>query len=100
MTRYIVVLLLLLSSGCVLAQKSEAAFIEVLGISQDGGFPHMGCQKQCCARAWKNPGMRRNVVSLALVDPATKQWWLFEATPDIRQELHDFQQLTNGQYSF
>ena len=44
--------------------------------------------------------MRRYVVSLALVDPASKKWWLFEATPDIKYQLHYFQTLTKGQYNF
>ncbi|MCW3122746.1 MAG: pyrroloquinoline quinone biosynthesis protein PqqB [Flavipsychrobacter sp.] len=50
--------------------------------------------------AWKNDHMKKNVVSLALVDPANKKWWLFEATPDIKQQLHDFQTLTSGQYDY
>jgi len=24
-------------------------YITVLGITQDGGYPHIGCQKSCCA---------------------------------------------------
>ena len=50
--------------------------------------------------AWENDSMRRGVVSLALVDPATKKWWLFEATPDIKMQLHHFQALTHNQYNF
>jgi pyrroloquinoline quinone biosynthesis protein B len=37
---------------------------------------------------------------LALVDPATQQWWLFEATPDIKEQLHAFQQSTKGVYPY
>jgi pyrroloquinoline quinone biosynthesis protein B len=40
------------------------------------------------------------VTSLALVDPSTKKWWLFEATPDIKEQLHLFQQITKEAYSF
>lgn len=50
--------------------------------------------------AWENPSMRRNVVSLALVDPVSQQWYLFEATPDIREQLHLFRQLTSGKYNY
>lgn len=50
--------------------------------------------------AWANDSMKRWVVCLALVDPATKKWWLFEATPDIKEQLHFFQTLTHGQYHF
>ena len=50
--------------------------------------------------AWANDSLKKWVVSLALVDPATHQWWLFEATPDIKEQLHYFQTLTNGQYPY
>ena len=72
----------------------------MLGIAQDGGYPHIGCTRACCAMAWANDSMKRYVVSLALVDPASKKWWLFEATPDIKEQLHYFQTLTKGQYNF
>jgi len=98
MIKYFFCLLFLCLSLDLYAQ--DAPYILVLGITQDGGYPHMGCEKQCCARAWKDASMRRNVVSLALVDPASKKWWLFEATPDIKEELHYFQELTKGGYHF
>lgn len=37
---------------------------------------------------------------LALVDPVQKKWWLFDATPDIRQQLHDFSQRHNREYPY
>ena len=39
------------------------------------------------------------MVSLALVDPSSKKWWLFEATPDIKEQLHYFQSVTHGAYN-
>jgi len=83
------------------AQKTtEASFIMVLGVAQDGGYPHMGCEKNCCKMAWKDEKLRRNVVSLALVDPKTKKWWLFEATPDIKAQLQDFRTKTHEAYPY
>ncbi|HMB89363.1 MAG TPA: MBL fold metallo-hydrolase, partial [Rhodothermales bacterium] len=38
--------------------------------------------------AWDDPAFRQHVVSLALIDPTTSQRWLFEATPDFREQLH------------
>jgi len=78
----------------------ERAYIIVLGIAQDGGYPHMGCQKNCCKMAWKDEKLRKNVVSLALVDPINKKWWLFEATPDIKQQLQNFRSKTNNLYPY
>ena len=74
--------------------------IIVLGVAQDGGYPHMGCTKKCCTMAWKDNAKKRYVVSLALIDPASKKWWLLEATPDIKEQLHYFQTLTKGAYPY
>jgi len=54
----------------------------VLGIAQDGGVPQAGCRKACCTS-----GRHEEVASLALVDPASHRWWLFDATPDFRAQL-------------
>jgi pyrroloquinoline quinone biosynthesis protein B len=72
----------------------------VLGIAQDGGYPQAGCTKTCCEMAWKNDTVRKNVVSLAVVFPKQKKWWLFEATPDISRQLRMFSKLTNSQFQF
>nr|WP_199158169.1 MBL fold metallo-hydrolase [Pedobacter sp. ASV2] len=96
----IIALLLILGSKTWSAEEPKSSYIIVLGIAQDGGYPHMGCQKECCKMAWKNPKLRKNVVSLALVDPLNKKWWLFEATPDIKQQLQDFKSQTKEQYPY
>jgi pyrroloquinoline quinone biosynthesis protein B len=57
----------------------------VLGIAQDGGVPQAGTRDH---PAWKDPALRRLATSLAVVDPATGERWLFEATPDLREQLH------------
>lgn len=74
--------------------------IVILGVSQDGGHPHIGCQKKCCDAVWQNEKEKHFVVSLALVDPKQKKWWMFEATPDIKQQLQYFKQLTGGTYNY
>ena len=99
MTRYVFIIFFFFLSALAEAQEGKP-FIYVLGIAQDGGYPHLGCQKKCCANAWKKKGQSRYVTCLALVDPAEKKWWLLEATPDIKEQLHYFQQLTNGQYNY
>lgn len=74
-------------------------YILVLGTAQDGGYPHIGCKRSCCNLAWGN-NKKINVVSLALVDPENKKWWLFEATPDIKEQLQLFKTLTRGTYNY
>jgi len=93
--KYVLILISLSVFNKVLSQQS----IVVLGIAQDGGFPHIGCQREC-QLAHNNPALSRYVTSLALIDEKSKQWWLFEATPDMDKQLHLFQQLTNGQFPY
>lgn len=54
-------------------------FVVVLGTLQDGGSPHMGCQKDCCKMIDPN----KKVVSLGLIDPKSNKKFLFEASPDV-----------------
>lgn len=80
--------------------QTTQPYVIVLGIAQDGGYPHLGCEKNCCSMAWKNDSLKRSVVSLALVDPITKKWWLIEATPDIKEQLNYFKTLTKNEYDY
>ncbi|MBS1621478.1 MAG: pyrroloquinoline quinone biosynthesis protein PqqB [Bacteroidetes bacterium] len=92
-----------LLAGCIYAGAQalpKQPFIVVLGVAQDAGYPQIGCEKACCLRAWKNPRQKRWVSSLAIADPVTHQWWLLDATPDIKEQLHLFQQLTHSDFPF
>ena len=80
-----IALLLFLLPLAACAQQPEAPYLVVLGIAQDGGVPQAGTKAH---PGWEDPAFKRLVVSLALVDPATSQRWLFEATPDFREQLH------------
>lgn len=79
--------------------NAQEPYILVLGTAQDGGYPHIGCTKQCCTHAWED-NRKTLVTSLALVNPDTKKWWLFEATPDIKEQLQLFAEHTNRQYTY
>lgn len=92
--RLIVTVLLLL-----FARLSHAQHVVVLGIVQDGGFPHIGCQNECL-KAHKNPNQAKYVSSLALVDPENRRWWLFDATPDMDKQLQYFRDITDQQYPY
>jgi pyrroloquinoline quinone biosynthesis protein B len=76
------------------AQDTDASCLLILGIAQDGGYPHAGCNKNCCSLAWQHDSLKRFVVSFALVD------YSFEATPDITFQLQYFKSLTNGLYNY
>ncbi len=60
-------------------------FLIVLGTVQDAGSPQLGCAKACCATLTAVSKDQRKVVSIGLVD--IDKNFLFEATPDIRDQL-------------
>ena len=59
--------------------------IQVLGIVQDAGYPHIGCEKDCCKAV--SPG-DYFVSCLGLVDKTNNKRYLFDATPDIHNQLN------------
>lgn len=60
----------------------------VLGTVQDGGSPHIGCQKACCAPFYLHPDYSRKVISLGIRDQ-NGHVALIEASPDISTQLYD-----------
>jgi pyrroloquinoline quinone biosynthesis protein B len=87
-------------SSFSLAQTDTLPYVQVLGVAQDGGYPHFGCEKSCCKMAWKDTSIRKFVVALAIVDPKTKKWWLMEATPDVKEQVEYLKKLTAGKYNY
>lgn len=77
--------LIFLSFCKVVAQNP---YVQVLGVAQDGGFPQANCQKECCKAVFEQKDARKFVSCIAVVDPISKQNWLFDATPDFTQQLH------------
>ena len=75
--------------------KANNAYIMVLGTAQDGGFPQTGCQKNCCSEAWKNKELSKKISSLAIIDPKSKEQWIIDATPDIKEQLNDLKNQTD-----
>jgi len=64
----------------------------LLGTAQDAGVPQAGCYCLNCQRARRDSAHRQYVVCLGLVDRATGQSWLVDATPDFREQLHALHQ--------
>lgn len=58
----------------------------VLGVAQDAGYPQTACRKACCRLVWEGKEEKKHVSCLALVDPAARRAWLFDATPDFREQ--------------
>ncbi|MEM8600105.1 MAG: MBL fold metallo-hydrolase [Bacteroidota bacterium] len=74
-------------------QVSDAPFVVVLGIGQDAGVPQTGSYGH---PGWQDATQRHRVVSLGLVDPATGERWLFEATPDFPDQLYHLDSLAHA----
>ena len=64
---------------------TEAQTLVVLGTLQDGGSPHMGCMKSCCASEKPND----YVVSLGVIDES--KHLSFDASPDIVSQTNYLQ---------
>jgi pyrroloquinoline quinone biosynthesis protein B len=73
------------------SNQKPKQYITVLGVAQDGGYPHIGCQKICCANVYNGKNKRKNVVALGLVDLENQQKWIFEATPDMHTQLAELE---------
>lgn len=66
----------------------EDPYLIVLGVAQDAGYPQAGCNKSCCRDSWRHPDQHRHVSSVGIVDPATDQRWMIDATPDFKEQLY------------
>ena len=63
-------------------------YVQVLGIIQDAGFPHIGCQRDCC-----NSDITQEyyVSSLGLIDKKNQKRYLFDATPDLSKQIRELE---------
>jgi pyrroloquinoline quinone biosynthesis protein B len=94
--KFLVVLISLVCYSCDKGDKtiditlqnapSDVPYITILGIAQDGGYPHINNNEEFNKVA-NNPALKELVVSLGLVDPVHKSKYLFEATPDMPEQL-------------
>ena len=80
------------------SQKGNLPYIIVLGTIQDAGSPHMGCEKPCCISLFENPDPNRKVVSLGLVDPLEKKYWLIEASPDFITQCRELKKTSDFEH--
>jgi pyrroloquinoline quinone biosynthesis protein B len=83
----------LAAAGCAgvppAAAAPAACELFVLGITQDGGLPHFGCEQACCAAA-RASGRVEFPVALGVVDrrgASPPKLLLVEATPRIEEQV-------------
>ena len=65
-------------------QVNSTYSLKVLGVVQDGGLPHLGSNKLCC----ENIEQKRYVTSIMLINNENKESYLFDASPDINEQLN------------
>ena len=90
----------LMTAGCadlssVDQQASLSCDVEfvILGIGQDGGAPQIGNPDD---PAWVNPSLKLWAASGALVDHRYSNRYLFEATPDLREQMNLLDSMSDG----
>lgn len=89
---------LLLSAATLVSPQADEGTppdwrVVVLGIAQDAGMPHLGCDAWVCRAARRGEHARARVSSLGLVDKTSGRTFLFDATPDLPAQLTE---LTGG----
>jgi pyrroloquinoline quinone biosynthesis protein B len=67
--------------------EEKKPFIVVLGITQDAGYPQIGCKKECCKKVYEKKAAKQLVSCIAVVDPVSNQKWIIDATPDFPEQI-------------
>ena len=96
MIRFFIIILL---AAPAIASAETEVYLQVLGIAQDAGYPQTNCYQPHCLRAWEDEGLRRMTSSIAVVDSEAKTKYLFDATPDMREQLYELHKAApDGEY--
>ena len=89
MIKYKILVLILIATNfsCVEYKPSyNENFLTILGIAQDAGYPHIGCNKDCCNKNISDD-VEYFVTSIGLSDIENNKHYLFEASPDITSQI-------------
>ena len=92
--RQLLLLAALLLASPAPAQKPTGTWqLVVLGIAQDGGMPHAGCEKSPCTDVYQGKRPAEKVSCLGLLNRDLGLAYMVDATPDFPAQL---QALTGG----
>lgn len=80
-------------------EESSELHLVVLGIAQDAGYPQADCKKSCCQEVWKDKSKRKMVSCLGVRDPQTKKIYLFDATPDLKDQMQTLKYYGGDEYT-
>ena len=74
-----------------ISEGKKNPYLVVLGIAQDAGYPQANCKKDCCKEVWTDLSKRKMVSCLGLVNPSEMKGFIFDATPDFKNQLNILQ---------
>ncbi|MBM88050.1 MAG: pyrroloquinoline quinone biosynthesis protein PqqB [Gammaproteobacteria bacterium] len=72
-------------------KAEEAPFIYILGVAQDAGYPQASCYQPHCMPGWRDASLRLGATSISVIDPQSKNKYLFEATPNLPAQLYELE---------
>lgn len=76
------------------APPAAGAELLILGIAQDGGYPHAGCRRACCEAVFAGKQRPRAPVSLAVTERSSGHVFIFEAGPDFAAQWRKAQEMS------
>jgi pyrroloquinoline quinone biosynthesis protein B len=77
-----------------LPTSKDDCFLIILGITQDGGYPHAGCQRDCCRLVFSGKRGPKLPVCLGLVDRQAGKVFMIEASPDFAEQWRRLQEVS------
>ena len=94
-------ILLLIQFACIGGQHqpiitapADELYLVVLGIAQDGGYPHAGCRRDCCRRVYDGKQAPKSPVCLGIVDRTNQKLYMLEATPAFPDQWRRLQEIS------
>ena len=76
-----------------LPDQKDDCYLVILGITQDGGYPHAGCQRACCNLVFSGKQQPKLPVCLGLVDRRAGKVFMIEATPAFTEQWRILQEV-------
>ena len=70
---------------------AEDCFLVVLGVAQDGGYPHAGCRRSCCQQVVESRQTPKLPTCIGLVDRQAGKVFLLEASPAFAEQWRRLQ---------
>lgn len=81
----------------VATPSADEIFLIVLGIAQDGGYPHAGCRRHCCQLVFDGKQKPQSPTCLGIVDPKNRKLYMLESSPAFPEQWRRMQDISGHQ---